>query len=74
MQEEEAKRKRAEFEEAKKEAAAKAREYEGARAQAAVAQEGVHDRARALEAQIKEVEDKKVRRPSLCSGWVAGWK
>ena len=65
-QEEAAKLKRQDFEEARKKAHQKAREYEGARAQAAAAEEAVHDRARALEAQIKEVEEKKVPPSGLC--------
>ncbi len=63
MQEEAAAKKRAEFEQVKKEAHEKVQEYEGIRAQASAAEETVRDKSRLIEQKQREVEEKKVRLP-----------
>lgn len=62
-QEEAAAVKRAEFEQAKKEAHQKVQEYKGIRAQASAAEETVRDKSRLIEQKQREIDEKKVCPP-----------
>ncbi len=62
MQEEEAAAKRAQFEEAKREAHQKVQEYEAMRKEAAAVEGDVRDKSRLIEQKQHEIEDEKVWR------------
>ena len=67
MQEEEAAEKRAQFEEAKREAHQKVQEYEAIRKEAASVEGDVRDKSRLIEQKQHEVEEKKVCRLQACA-------